>query len=107
MNMMDQSLADATPDEIVVSRDRLTLTLSTQGRRDVLDAGRLRLACRCAWCTRDRLTDVFPEHFADVAIARVAPIGGHALHISFSDGHSRGIFPFQFLRGIAGGEGTA
>lgn len=93
--------SDIVPEEIVVSRDRSTLTWYGQNDRRALSAERLRLACRCAWCTRDRLTDRFPEDFAGVAIDKVEPIGGHGLHITFSDGHARGIFPFRYLREIA------
>ena len=107
VTMMEPQANDVSPDEITISRDRSTLTLSTEGRRELLPAEQLRLACRCAWCTRDRLTEGFPERFPGVSIARVAPIGSHALHISFSDGHARGIFPFRYLQQIAAREDAA
>lgn len=106
--MQASSNQDLAPDEIIVSRDRTTLTWSEhEVDKQVLSAERLRLACRCAWCTRDRLVDRFPHAFEGVSIEGVAPIGGHALHITFSDGHARGIFPFRYLREIARAEVAA
>jgi DUF971 family protein len=72
-------------------RDGLTATLSAE---------RLRLRCRCAWCTRDRVERRFPQAAADIAVARVEPMGGYAVHIAFSDGHARGIFPWSYLRAL-------
>ncbi len=101
---MIQHQADEAPRNIVVSRDRSKLRLSGHdGETQVLGAEALRLSCRCAWCTRDRIVDHFPERFDGIAIANVAPIGGHALHITFSDGHARGIFPWRYLHEIGRG----
>lgn len=72
-------------------RDGLTATLSAE---------RLRLRCRCAWCTRDRVERRLPQAAADIAVARVEPMGGYAVHIAFSDGHARGIFPWSYLRAL-------
>jgi DUF971 family protein len=93
--------ADEAPQDIVISRDRRTVSLSDgDGDVRVLGAERLRLSCRCAWCTRDRIIDRFPKRFEGISIADVSPIGGHALHIAFSDGHARGIFPWRYLHEI-------
>lgn len=98
---------DLVPEEIVVSKDRSTLAWRQENARHALSAERLRLSCRCAWCTRDRLTDSFPDAFDGLRIDDVAAIGGHGLHITFSDGHARGIFPFLYLNEIACDEVTA
>ena len=95
------------PDEFVLSRDGTSLSWCEPDARRTLSAERLRSLCRCAWCTRDRITDSFPASFDAVTIAAVAPIGGHGLHITFSDGHARGIFPFAYLSEIAGEEVAA
>jgi DUF971 family protein len=103
---MDADTArDVTPTEITLARDRLALTLCWEnGAGAKLDAETLRLACRCAWCARDRILDRFPARFEAVSISHVAPIGGHALHIAFSDGHARGIFPWPYLHAVAEGQ---
>jgi DUF971 family protein len=92
---------DLTPSAITLSRDRLALTLCWEdGDSATLDAETARLACRCAWCARDRILDRFPARFEAIAISHVAPIGAHALHIAFSDGHARGIFPWPYLHAV-------
>jgi prepilin-type processing-associated H-X9-DG protein len=45
--------------------------------------------------------DSFPDAFPDIAVTRVEPMGGYAVHIAFTDGHARGIFPWAYLRALA------
>lgn len=93
---------DATPEEVTLTRDRRVLRLAWRdGSQAMLEAATLRLRCRCAWCTRDRLQGRFPAAFADVGIARMDLIGGYAVHIAFTDEHARGIFPWVYLRELA------
>ena len=95
---------EAVPEELTLTRARDRLRLRWRdGSSDDLSAETLRLACRCAWCTRDRIQERFPEHFAAVAIDHVEAKGGYAVHIAFSDGHARGIFPFSYLKALADG----
>jgi DUF971 family protein len=65
-----------------------------------LNAERLRGACKCAHCLRARIDGVFPASFSGIAITEVAPIGGYAINIGFSDGHARGIYPWNLLVGL-------
>ncbi|MEC5385088.1 DUF971 domain-containing protein [Uliginosibacterium sp. H3] len=71
----------------------LDLDDGTQGE---LSYARLRAACRCAECTalqrRGGNIDA-----AEVVLNAIAPVGGHALNLHFSDGHTRGIYPFPYL----------
>ena len=62
-----------------------------------LSAEDLRLACKCAHCTRARFDDRFPAHFPGIAIVDLSDLG-YGLNISFSDGHDRGIYPKQYLQ---------
>jgi DUF971 family protein len=95
---------DVLPQEIVVSQDRLSMHIAWQdGRRANLSSHRLRSACRCAWCTRDRIMDRFKTEGASVSLVGVEMLGSHGLHIKFSDGHERGIFPWLYLGEIAEG----
>ena len=66
----------------------------------------LRRVCPCAECLKARnqpknplrvVSGVTPEslQFGEVALA-----GNYALTISFSDGHSSGIFSFEYLREV-------
>lgn len=93
---------DAIPDAATLSRGGAELRLVWRdGLSATLPAERLRLRCRCAWCTRDRVVHRFPEAFADIAVTRIEPMGGYAVHIAFTDGHARGIFPWVYLRALA------
>jgi prepilin-type processing-associated H-X9-DG protein len=65
-----------------------------------LAAERLRLACKCAHCSRARIDGRFPERFPGLAIVGVTDVG-YGLNIAFSDGHARGIYPKSYLLGLA------
>jgi DUF971 family protein len=63
----------------------------------------LRLACGCAAC-REEMTgrgildaSTVP---ADIRALDVRLIGGYAVHFAWSDGHSTGIYPWEYLLGI-------
>ena len=61
----------------------------------------LRLACKCAHCTRARFDGRFPKTFPGIAITGIGDLG-YGLNISFSDGHDRGIYPKRYLLDLAG-----
>ena len=68
-----------------------------------LSARYLRGLCPCAQCVSEvsgqRL--VSDEHIApDVSIEAARTVGNYALHFSFSDGHTTGIYSFEYLRRI-------
>ena len=62
----------------------------------------LRTACRCAECTalqrRGGLVDG-----TGVALQTLAAVGSNALNLHFSDGHTRGIYPLDYLVELAVG----
>lgn len=92
----------AIPEQAVLVRGGGALRMTWRdGISAAVTAEHLRLACRCAWCTRDRAQGRFPARFEDVAVTRVEPMGGYAVHIAFTDGHARGIFPWVYLRQLA------
>lgn len=93
---------DAVPTDAVVSRGGRDLRLTwANGEAAVLPAEMLRLRCRCAWCTRDRIEGRFPATFQAVSVTKIEPLGGYAVNLGFSDGHARGIFPWVYLRDLA------
>lgn len=93
---------EAVPTGVTLARGGRALRLAwSEGPAASLSAEALRLGCRCAWCTRDRIQGRFPTAFEAVAVTTVAPMGGYALHLGFSDGHARGIYPFVYLRDLA------
>jgi DUF971 family protein len=64
----------------------------------------LRLACRCAACidewTHEKLiqADQIP---ATVKAEKIEVVGNYALHFIWSDGHSTGIYSYDYLRGLS------
>lgn len=67
--------------------------------RDVaLTAAALRAACRCAHCRSAALRGQAAPVDDEVSLTHAEPIGVYALHLAFSDGHGRGIFPWALLR---------
>ena len=59
------------------------------------------MQCRCAVCTRARIDGTFAPATQGIEIAQATPIGHYGLNIAFSDGHTRGIFPFAYLAELA------
>ena len=59
----------------------------------------LRVECPCAECkghTPDEARVITGKE--DVSIVDVLPVGNYAIQIHFSDGHSTGIFTWEYLR---------
>lgn len=98
---MTMMMAAPTVTDCEVSADLTSLALTTSdGRSVVLTAEKLRLACKCAHCTRARFDGRFPANFPGLAIVEVADLG-YGLNIAFSDGHNRGIYPKTYLLDLA------
>ncbi len=74
---------------------RIVVTWSNDNEQQ-LDASQLRRACMCAQCRRIRLSGDTVEAPAQIAIEGLQPMG-YGVQIEFSDGHARGIYPWQYL----------
>lgn len=61
----------------------------------------LRESCRCAECRSLAQRGIGIEAKVDVGVVEAVPYGPNAVQLVFSDGHSRGIFPFAYLRELA------
>jgi DUF971 family protein len=94
-------MIEAPPDEIVVRAGRSELVLVFAEGRLAIGAPRLRAACRCADCRRERIDREADPDADGATIADVRLVGDHALNIVFSDGHDRGIYPWSYLRELA------
>jgi len=73
------------------------------GESSSFTAAELRRVCPCAGCvsenTGQRIHD--PATVPDgLEQSNLKLVGNYALDMQFSDGHSTGIFTFQFLRGL-------
>jgi len=82
-------------------RRRLLSVTFPDGRSVDIPADRLRNHCRCAICSRARIDNTFQPAAAEIQIDQVTPVGAYGVNIVFSDGHTRGIFPFAYLAELA------
>ncbi|MGY2990365.1 gamma-butyrobetaine hydroxylase-like domain-containing protein [Bradyrhizobium sp. USDA 4508] len=91
------------PTQIELCNDAtiLAVTWPDCGTRQV-DAGALRRASRAASEIRRQIEDIELALPTDLHIAAIEPIGNYALRLHFSDGHDRGIYPWSYLRELAG-----
>lgn len=67
----------------------------------LIEASRLRAACRCAGCKSALLQGQIQRPPAGVNLAAAEPVGLYALNLRFSDGHQQGIYPWTLLRELA------
>lgn len=97
----------AWPDTISLNGPTGTLELVWDGRPAVLSHRALRRSCRCSVCenTRRATNAVLPVP-ADVKLLKIEPVGPAAVHLVFSDGHARGIYPWTYLKQMAFGPAT-
>ena len=57
----------------------------------------LRGQCKCTMCESNRRRGQESVPDAEVRIREIRPVGVYALQLIFSDGHERGIFPWELL----------
>lgn len=91
-----------TPDEIGPTEDGLRLAIRWQdGVRHEYGPRELRLLCPCAGCVEEMtgrrilVPEMVPE---DVHPTAIHYVGRYALQFIWSDGHSTGIYPYEYLR---------
>ena len=68
-------------------------------------AAQLRKACPCASCVNEWTGEkvLKDENVADdISFSSVSMVGRYALNFDFSDGHSTGIYSFDYLRQLSG-----
>jgi DUF971 family protein len=79
------------------------------GRESFIPIEKLRRACPCAGCIGER--DVMgvlhkgpdaPLSPRSFQLKRIENVGGYAIQPVWGDGHASGIFPFEYLRRLAG-----
>jgi DUF971 family protein len=99
-----------TPIKLDLKKDK-ALTIQWQdGVESVYPISLLRTMCPCATCKAVReeqqpkrsLLRILPGNFSEPIVATGAQmVGNYAMRIDWSDGHSSGIYSFQYLRDIA------
>jgi len=79
--------------------------LMLRGEELVVNLKKMRLACPCANCKGEK--DVFGNIYkgpstalseAAYQICSIKPVGNYALQIIWKDGHTAGIYTFDFLK---------
>lgn len=91
----------AQPKDLVKVKDEALRVVWADGHVSVYPFRLLRLECRCAFCrnelTGERTLDpiTVPE---DVKGLHAGLVGNYGLQVSYSDGHSTGIYTFDSLR---------
>jgi len=60
----------------------------------------LRNACPCAGCRGHSPGEVEPPKVVGVALLRIGEVGNYALKFDWSDGHTTGIYTWEYLRKI-------
>jgi DUF971 family protein len=60
----------------------------------------LRAACPCSECRARKRAGESIESDEQIRLAAIEPVGLYALNLAFTDGHRRGIYPFQMLGGL-------
>jgi DUF971 family protein len=73
----------------------------SDGTTGILAHGMLRESCRCAHCLALARKGSPVVAGDGMRILSIEPWGGNTLRLVFSDGHGRGIFPFDYLRELA------
>ena len=79
------------------SQSERTLRLSwPDGRESLFNHAELRRQCPCSQCRAFRLKGVTPRVDERVCLIEITP-QGYGVQLVFSDGHQRGIYPWDYL----------
>lgn len=87
------------PSEVRLSRRERCLRLNWGAEQPVeLSSMMLRKCCACSSCTHARRSGALSLIDADINIDKVELFGVSGLQLFFSDGHSRGVYPWRYLQ---------
>ena len=93
----------AIPAEIRTKSGESIALRWADGHVSTFAARYLRGRCPCAQCVSETSGErlVSEEHIRpDIALEAARTVGNYALHFSFSDGHTTGIYTFEYLRRV-------
>ena len=92
-----------TPAEIRKKKGEGIAIRWQDGHTSTYGARHLRGLCPCAQCVSETTGQriVVAEHIdPGVEIVAARTVGNYALHFDFSDGHTTGIYSFEYLRRV-------
>lgn len=91
------------PVEIRTFEDKELYIEWQDGHRALYSFSYLRRKCRCAGCV-DEWTGrptLLPEKVSEtIRSLKMSPVGNYGIRFDWSDGHSTGIYAFEYLRSI-------
>lgn len=91
------------PAEIQVTEEKELLIGWQDGHRSLFGFSYLRGKCRCAACI-DEWTGqprLLPEKISpEIYPLHMRPVGNYGIRFDWSDGHSTGIYAFDYLRSL-------
>jgi DUF971 family protein len=100
----------AEPEHIAISKSTGIKIDWIDGHQSDYSLAYLRDECPCATCsgahgtepqrTNHTKAELFPMYKAALRMNSVEPVGQYAIRIYWSDGHSSGIYSFDYLRKI-------
>ncbi|HAO98632.1 MAG TPA: hypothetical protein DCQ83_01155 [Fibrobacteres bacterium] len=92
------------PSSLEKRDDRILVVTWNDGNRTEYDVRELRLNCPCATCVNEwtgKKTLDPAKVPQDVKPVRLFSVGRYAMGIQWSDGHSTGIFAYDYLRRLS------
>ena len=87
-----------------ITLDAHTLRLEWDGGQSLLQADFLRTHCRCSQCRQAALRGTAVNAVSavlPVTLVDASPVGSYGVQLHFSDGHDRGIYPWEYLHALA------
>ncbi len=97
-----QTMSDGPPLQLRVNGPSGLLEIDWSGGSTSAIAFRtLRERCLCAECRSARQQGRTIAVCDGISLSEIVPYGTNAVQLTFSDGHTRGIFPFSYLRELA------
>jgi DUF971 family protein len=101
---MNRSTPELRPLELRNHQEgRLLEVVWSDGVTAVLPHRLLREACRCAHCLSVIRSGTAEAVSAQICLKLIEPYGPGALRLGFDDGHSRGLYLFEYLRELPAG----
>ena len=100
--MMTEQAAPV-PKEITRANQHDVKILWQDGHESLFPARELRLKCPCAGCVDEmtgKLRIIATSISQDVHPMKIEPVGRYAISLRWSDGHTTGIYSYDYLRKI-------
>jgi DUF971 family protein len=93
------------PTNVVFKKGDADVTVTWKnGAFSIISGSELRRYCACSECRARKVVGISLINVS-AELTQVELMGRNALHVKFSDGHERGIYPWPYLYAISQGRG--